>query len=117
MYYLEEARKVHHQVQLNARMQQLVDQRLKLLAKLEGDDRIGETLKEYWHVFCLLYIVDKYVSEIAYELKHCFHMKDTYGHDTYIPLIHNPLDSAACFYIYLEISLIQGLPTFQILIV
>ena len=47
MYYLEEARKVHHQVQLNARMQQLVDQRLKLLAKLEGDDRIGETLKEY----------------------------------------------------------------------
>ena len=47
VYYLEEARKVHHQVQLNARMQQLVDQRLKLLAKLEGDDRIGETLKEY----------------------------------------------------------------------
>lgn len=33
-------------------------------------------------MFFVYYIVDKYVSEIAYELKHCFHMKDTYGHDT-----------------------------------
>ena len=41
MYYLEEARKVHNQVKLNARMQHLVDQRLKLLQKLEGNDKIA----------------------------------------------------------------------------
>ena len=34
MHYLEEARKVHDQVKLNARMQHLVDQRLRLLERL-----------------------------------------------------------------------------------
>ena len=47
MYYLEKARKVHKQVNFDARMQYNVDHRFKLLERLIGDEKIDEILKEY----------------------------------------------------------------------
>ena len=47
MHYLEKATEVHNQVKLEARVHQLVGQRLKLLEKRKGDEKINEILKKY----------------------------------------------------------------------
>ena len=47
MHYLEKAAEVHNQVKLEARVHQLVGQRLKLLERLKGDEKIDEILKKY----------------------------------------------------------------------
>ena len=47
MHCLEKALEVHDQVKLDARIQQLVEQRLKLLERLKGDEKIDEILREY----------------------------------------------------------------------
>ena len=49
MRYLEKARKLYDQVKLNPKVQPTVDQRFQLLEALNGDDKIGEILKEYFH--------------------------------------------------------------------
>ena len=47
MRCLEKALEVHDQVKLEARVHQLVSQRLKLLERPKGDMKIDEILKEY----------------------------------------------------------------------
>ena len=47
MNYLETAREVHKQVKFDARIQQILDQRLKLLERLQEDEKIDEILEEY----------------------------------------------------------------------
>ena len=46
MRCLEKALEVHDQVKLEARVHQLVSQRLKLLERPKGDEKIDEILKE-----------------------------------------------------------------------
>ena len=47
MHCLEKALEVHDHVKLETRVHQLLSQRLKLLERLKGDEKIDEILKEY----------------------------------------------------------------------